>query len=59
MAGKKQADDPNSEVKGLLKKLLILRLFELGVSQGAMSKKLRIDVHLVNDFLKGIDRANG
>ena len=29
MAGKKQADDPNSEVKGLLKKLLILRLFEL------------------------------
>lgn len=58
MAGKKQIDDPNAEVKSLLKKLLILRLFELRVSQGDISKKLKVDIHVVNEFLKGIRRGN-
>lgn len=58
MASKKQTDDPNAEVRTLLKKLLILQLFELRVSQGDISKKLRVDVHVVNEFLKGIKRAS-
>ena len=59
MAGRKQTDDPNSEIRNLLKKTLILRLFELGVSQGDISKKLRIDVHAVNEFLRGIKKRSG
>ena len=59
MAPKAQADDPNAEVRNLLKKLLILRLFELRVSQGDIAKKLKVDVHTVNEFLKGVKRADG
>jgi hypothetical protein len=57
MATKKQTDDPNAETRNLLKKLLILRLFELRVSQGNISKKLKVDIHVVNEFLRGIKKA--
>lgn len=59
MASKAQSDDPIAEVRNLLKKLLILRLFELRVSQGDIAKKLKVDVHTVNEFSKGVKRADG
>ena len=59
MAKKAKTDDPNEEVRSLLKKLLILQLFELRVSQGDIAKKLKVDVHAVNEFLKGVRRIDG
>ena len=50
--------DPIEEVKDLLKKHLILKLYFLNLSQTTISKKLHIDVHTVNNFLKGIKRNN-
>lgn len=59
MADRKRAGEPDAEVRFLLKKMLMLQLFELGLSQGQIAKKLRTDVHVVNDFLKGVKRGNG
>lgn len=39
-----------------IKKLLILELFKLGVPQTEIGKKLKIDVHTVNNFLKGVKK---
>jgi hypothetical protein len=58
MAPRTQPDDPATEIRNLLKKVLILRLFELRVSQGEIAKKLKLDIHTVNEFLKGVKRAN-
>lgn len=41
----------------LLKKLLMLELFKLGVSQSEIGKKLKMKTESVNTFLKGIKRA--
>jgi len=54
-----KADDMNNEIRVLLRKSLILRLFELGVTQANIAKKLKMDIKAVNEFLKGIKRANG
>jgi len=59
MPGPKQVDDANSEATSLLKKLLILQLFGLGVPQGDISKKLRMSINTVNEFLRGIKKKNG
>jgi hypothetical protein len=40
----------------LLKKLLMLELFKLGVSQPAIAKKLTMQTAVVNAFLKGIKK---
>jgi len=58
VATKKENIDPSAELANLLKKLLVLQLFELGVPQGGIAKKLRMDLHKVNDFLKGIRREH-
>lgn len=58
MAKKKQNIDPIVEVKDLIKKQLMLELFNLNLSQGEIAKKLRMDVHAVNDFLKGLKKNN-
>jgi hypothetical protein len=42
----------------LLKKLLMLELFKLGVPQSAIGKKLKIKTEAVNGFLKGLKRGN-
>ncbi len=59
MPPKKKNDDQTTELKSLLKKSLILQLFELSVSQGEIAKKLKVDIRFVNDFLKGIKKPNG
>jgi hypothetical protein len=40
----------------LIKKLLILELFKLGVPQTEIGKKLKTDIHAVNNFLKGVKK---
>ncbi len=56
MAKKKQNSDPIEEIKDLIKKQLVLDLFTLNLSQGDIAKKLRMDVHSVNNFLKGLKK---
>jgi len=58
MSPKKQNSDPNSAILDLLKKLLALQLFTAGVSQGAIAKKLKMNLNRVNEFLKGIKKQN-
>jgi len=57
MARKKQTNDPNAELQNLLRKLLVLQLFAMGVSQGGIAKKLKMNLNSVNDFLKGIKKT--
>jgi len=57
MALKKQTNDPNAELQNLLRKLLVLQLFAMGVSQGGIAKKLKMNLNSVNDFLKGIKKT--
>jgi hypothetical protein len=47
-----------AELVTLLKKQLVLRLFELNVPQVQIAKKLKINIVAVNSFLKGIKKAN-
>lgn len=56
MANKKQISDPIENISDLIKKQLILELFKMNVSQIEIGKKLRLDTHAVNDFLKGIKK---
>ena len=53
---KKQNTDPIEEIKDLIKKQLVLDLFALNLSQGDIAKRLRMDIHSVNDFLKGLKK---
>jgi DNA-binding CsgD family transcriptional regulator len=46
------------EVSNLLRKLLALQLFAAGVSQGAIAKKLKMNINSVNELLKGIKKNN-
>ncbi len=56
---KNQAAAPNDEVTNLLKKLLVLQLFEMEVPQAEIGKKLRMNLPAVNAFLKGIKKKDG
>jgi hypothetical protein len=47
-----------NEVADLLKKVLILELFKLGVPQGEIGKKLKMQKMVVNAFLKSV-KKNG
>lgn len=58
MAPKKQSTDPNAEIIELLKKGLVLQLFEMGVSQEEIGKKLKMQKLAVNNVLKGIKKEN-
>jgi hypothetical protein len=58
MAPKNRTSDPSAEVKSLLEKILILRLSEMGVPQSIIAKKLGVGIGTVNDFLKGVKKAN-
>lgn len=43
-----------TDVCDLLKKLLVLQLFQLGLSQAEIGKRVRLDIHAVNGLLKGV-----
>jgi hypothetical protein len=49
---------PNHEVVDLLKKLLVLHLFELGVPQAQIAKRMKMNSNSVSALLKGIRRKN-
>jgi hypothetical protein len=53
MSRKKRASGPNDDIIALLQKSLVLQLFVMGVPQAQIGKKLKMDIHVVNDFLKG------
>lgn len=36
-----------------------MQLFELSVPQGEIAKKLRVDIHFISGFLKGVKKPNG
>jgi predicted transcriptional regulator len=59
MPSKNQNAAPNDEVINLLKKLLALQLFEMGVPQADIGKKLKMSLPAVNAFLKGIKKKDG
>ncbi len=48
--------DPINEISELFKKALILKLFEMNVSQGEIAKKLHMNLNTVNGFLKGVKK---
>ncbi len=52
----KQIVDPNADLTMLLKKLLALQLFAMGVPQGLIAKKVNMATATVNAFLKGIKK---
>lgn len=56
MVKKKQSIDTIEEIKDLIKKQLVLDLFNFNLSQGEIAKKLRMDIHTVNEFLKGLKK---
>ncbi len=49
----KSTGDAQEGDVGLLKKLLILELFKLGVPQAEIGKKVKMNTAMVNAFLKG------
>ena len=52
-----EQEERESEVQTeLLKKILMVELFKLGLPQGEIGKKLKIKTVTVNSFLKGIKR---
>ena len=44
------------ELADLLKKLLVVQLFQLGVPQAQIAKKVKLSINVVNDLLKGIKK---
>lgn len=56
MAAKKRSSGDTSEIADLLKKNLVLQLFQLDVSQATIARKLKLSVNVVNDLLKGIKK---
>jgi hypothetical protein len=55
---KKSKETGNSaENDALLKKVLILELFKLGIPQAEIGKKLKMNLTAVNAFLKGCKKS--
>lgn len=59
MAFKNRRSASEDEVTDLLKKILIVQLFQLDVPQVLIAKKLRLSPNAVNDLLKGIKKGKG
>ena len=58
MKAKSPSSSLDNELVGLLKKLLALQLFQLGVPQAAIKQRVGLSINVVNDLLKGI-KKNG
>jgi len=52
----KPSSDASEGDAGILKKLLILELFKLGVPQAEIGKKVKMNLKAVNVLLKGCKR---
>jgi len=53
---KASASQTEPDDNGLLRKLIMLELFKLGVTQAEIGKKLKVKTATVNAFLKGIEK---
>jgi hypothetical protein len=58
MKPKSQPSSSDDELVDLLKKLLALQLFQLGVPQVTIKERVGLSINVVNDLLKGI-KKNG
>ena len=56
MTKRRKIVEPIDEVCDLMKKSLILSLFDMNLSQVEISKKLHMDLNAVNEFLKGLKK---
>jgi hypothetical protein len=54
MASRKSIAD--NELSDLLKKVLAIQLFQLGLPQAAIAKRVKLSINVVNELLKGIKR---
>ena len=57
MKKKNSGVDPTDEVKDLLRKSLVLHLFEMDLPQVEIARRLKMNLNTVNEFLKGIKKA--
>lgn len=46
----------DDDLQDLVKKLLVLQLFQLGVPQAQIAKKVKLSINVVNALLKGIKK---
>jgi len=53
---KNRASRNDNEVADLLRKLVAIQLFQLGLPQAAIAKRVKLSINVVNDLLKGIRR---
>ncbi len=58
MRTKSRPSKSDSELTDLLKKILAVQLFQLGVPQVIICKRVGLSINAVNDLLKGI-KKNG
>jgi hypothetical protein len=57
MAKKKKAKAaPDNQTEYLLRYLVVIELFRLGLSQHAIRKRLRMNINTVTEMLRGIKR---
>jgi DNA-binding transcriptional regulator LsrR (DeoR family) len=56
MKPKKNVSEPDDEIADLLKKILVVQLFQLGLPQAAIAKRVRLSINVVNALLKGIKK---
>jgi hypothetical protein len=58
MKTKSQSSQSDTEQIDLLKKLLAVQLFRLGVPQATIKERVGLSINVVNELLKGI-KKNG
>jgi hypothetical protein len=58
MKTKSQSSQSDTEQVDLLKKLLAVQLFQLGVPQATIKERVGLSINVVNELLKGI-KKNG
>ena len=58
MGSKKNVSGSDVELADLLKKILAVQLFQLGLPQADIAKRVKLSINVVNGLLKGI-KKNG
>ncbi len=53
----KSETEQSSQLKDAINSLIVLELFKLNISQTEIAKRLHIDIHTVNNLLKGANKG--
>jgi hypothetical protein len=56
MTTKSRSPKDDTDQVDLLRKILAVQLFELGVPQATIKERVGLSINVVNDLLKGIKR---